>query len=321
MNKLSKVSILSLTAIGCSENASNFDRVVPAVEFTKAAKQGKTDDFSIFNVAYRPEYPSKDNRPRLTSSAGDPSANKGTLPVKSLETVPEGYQLKKSIPIPQTPELEELASLAKQAHREPPPPASSAPYVNGPMTSNPSLWPDEAQSSSLFRDLRAFQPMDVVTITINEVVEGQKKSQTDAQSRFSILAAITNFFGFETDWKNNNLGFDPENVINATTNNVFQGTGQTKRTGSLRGQISAVVLEVLPNGLLRLEGSKIISVDNEEEVMVVSGLARLRDVDAQNRIESSRIANMRIDFYGKGVVADVNSPGWMTRLIRVVWPF
>jgi len=211
----------------------------------------------------------------------------------------------------------------------PPPPGSSSPYYLGQMTANASLWPDESQQSSLFRDLRAFQPMDVVTIVISESVEGQKRTQTDSQSRFSILAAITNLFGFLSPqsatpagtWNQNNPGLDPENLINAQTNSVYQGTGQTRRLGSLKGKLSAMVLEVLPNGLLRLEGTKIISVDNEEEVMVVSGLARLRDIDPLNQLDSSRIANMRIDFYGKGVVGDTTTLGWGTRLVRSLWPF
>ena len=133
----------------------------------------------------------------------------------------------------------------------------------------------------------------------------------------SFLAPV----GDPSRWVSNNDGLDPENLINAQTNSVYQGQGQTKRLGSLRGKLSAVVLEVLPNGLLRVEGTKIVSVDNEEEVMVVSGLARLRDIDPQNQIDSSRIANMRIDFYGKGVAGDITNLGWGTRLVRQIWPF
>ena len=80
-------------------------------------------------------------------------------------------------------------------------------------------------------------------------------------------------------------------------------------------------MEVLPNGLLRIEGSKIISVNSEEEIMVISGLVRQRDVLATNEVASSRIANMRIDFYGQGVVADKQSPGWGARIFDTIWPF
>src|SRR5262249_3697406 len=114
---------------------------------------------------------------------------------------------------------------------------------------------------------------------------------------------------------------DPANLINAETHQKYEGDGETKREGTLKARISAVILEVLPNGLIRLEGTKIVSVDHEEEIMVISGLARPRDIDAGNQIDSSRIANMRIDFYGRGVVAEHTFPGWGARLLRYVWPF
>jgi len=320
-------------------------RVVPALEYSQAVKEGHQKDFSFFEVQKKrqeefeqAELAAAEGRAALAAPAAAPQS--GATRVKALEPTQEeqklkkqGFNLQSSIKVPETEatramEAEFAAAAAVRAGLQPPP-GSSSPYYMGQLSANPSLWPDESQGTSLFRDLRAFQPMDVVTIVINEAVEGQKRTQTDSQSRFTLLAAISNLFGFlgggegaETaKWVSNNAGLDPENLINAQTNSVYQGIGQTRRLGSLRGKMSAVVLEVLPNGLLRVEGTKIISVDNEEEVMVVSGLARLRDIDSLNQLDSSRIANMRIDFYGKGVAGDVTELGWATRLIRKVWPF
>ncbi len=80
-------------------------------------------------------------------------------------------------------------------------------------------------------------------------------------------------------------------------------------------------MELLPNGLLRIEGTKIISINSEEEILVISGLVRQRDITAANQVDSSRIANMRIDFYGQGVIAEQQEPGWGARIFRAVWPF
>lgn len=353
---MKKLSILTVPLLfgGCAE--APVQRVVPAVEYTRAVHSGNQQDFSIFDIAFKERgQGSHQNDPAQPVPVAAPDARAQLMPAgmetKTLQQLQgdprylqQGFQLKNTIKLPETESSLQLASEAS-AQRFPapgaplppgvagippsPPPGSSSPYHLGQMTSNPSLWPDESQQNSLFRDLRAFQPMDVVTIVINESVEGQKKTQTDSQSRFSLLAAVENLFNFlgagtgaeAAKWVATNPGIDPENLINATTNSVYQGLGQTKRLGSLRGKMSAIVLEVLPNGLLRIEGTKIISVDNEEEVMVVSGLARLKDVDSGNQIDSSRIANMRIDFYGRGVAGDVTDVGWGTRLVRKLWPF
>ena len=164
--------------------------------------------------------------------------------------------------------------------------------------------------------------MDVITILVDDDTKGKKKADTKAEGKFDLLAGITNFFGIETkSWASNNAGLDPATMINASTNSKFEGKGDTKREGSLQSQLSGVILEVLPNGVLRLEGSKIVAINDEEEVMVVSGLIRARDINASNQVESSRIANMRIDFYGRGVLADQNTPGWGARLFEYIWPF
>ncbi|HQH28873.1 MAG TPA: flagellar basal body L-ring protein FlgH, partial [Oligoflexia bacterium] len=247
----------------------------------------------------------------------------------------EGYELKKSVnmPSPQIKSLEgavpvQTVMLAGQ-HTSPPPsmlagppPGSAAPYLNGQMTANPSLWPDEAQGAYLFSDYRAFQAMDIITIVINEDTKGQKKAETDAESKYSLLAAIENFFGIEQDkWAANNAYLDPSALINAKTNSKFEGDAETKRSGTLKARISAVIMEVFPNGLMRIEGTKIVSLDAEEEIIVISGLVRARDIDSQNVVDSSRIANMRIDFYGQGLLAENTKPGWGVRVFQTIWPF
>jgi len=340
-------SLCLLAASGCFPDKGV--RVVPAVEYTHAVKDGVAKDYSFFEIAQKRQEEheraeleakqqerSQEREARGALHDGAQAAPAGATSLKTLEQsdnryTEKGLSLKKSITLPETESSRLLQNefAALKATLPAPPVGSSSPYYMGQMTANPSLWPDESQQNSLFRDLRAFQPMDVVTIVINESVEGQKKTQTDSQSRFTLLVALENLFSFlgpgtgenTPTWNANNPGLDEENIINAQTNSIYQGTGQTRRQGSLRGKLSAMVLEVLPNGLLRLEGTKIVAVDHEEEVMVVSGLARLRDIDSLNQIDSARIANMRIDFYGKGVVGDVTQLGWGTRLVRQLWPF
>jgi flagellar L-ring protein precursor FlgH len=82
-----------------------------------------------------------------------------------------------------------------------------------------------------------------------------------------------------------------------------------------------VVAEVLPSGLLRIEGEKIIAVNNEEQIMVISGLVRQRDISSDNEVNASKIAQIRIDYYGNGTVGEAQYGGWLARALRIVWPF
>ncbi len=332
-------TFLVVGAIGCSDGLYEPDlspRLVPAEEFSNSVRAGKGKDFSIFRTvrstheaAERGQLMNPTTPAVMVAGAGaaelkfvgDPKlTSKGFTLKKTMGAQPTAEELQ-AMSAPPQPELAP-ASYQEKGELPGPPPGSAAPYYQGQMTDNPSLWPDEGQGSSLFRDFRAFEPMDIVTIIINEKSEGNKKADTDTESKFSLIAAIKSFFGLETkSWASNNAGLDPSSMIDATTNTKFEGTAETKRSGTLKGKLSAVIMEVLPNGVLRVEGTKIMAVNNEEEIMVVSGLIRNRDIDAVNQVDSSRIANMRVDFYGRGVMAEHQSPGWGARIFEYIWPF
>jgi flagellar L-ring protein precursor FlgH len=186
---------------------------------------------------------------------------------------------------------------------------------------SPSLWRESSGKGGIFHDFRAWKPMDLITIVVQEISEGKKEADTNVINQNSFVAAITNFLGFEKAVPEKIAEVDPTALIDATTNNQFRGQGATIRKGTLKGTISAMVVEVLPSGILRIEGKKIISVNNEEQVMVISGLVRVRDIDSFNSVKSSQIANLRIDYFGNGVVNSVQGPGFLNQMLNIVWPF
>jgi len=196
------------------------------------------------------------------------------------------------------------------------------PLADPTRANSASLWMDESDAYGMFRDLRAFQPMDVITVMIRENNFGKKQADTTTDSKFSIAAGIASLFGLEKKAETYApSGFNPNSMVNANTSSKLDAKGETSRQGSLSGSISAVIMEVLPNGLMRIEGSKIISMNAEEEIMVISGLVRQRDINSDNMIDSNRIANMRIDFYGKGALGEIQEPGWLYGFLKKVMPF
>ncbi len=188
-----------------------------------------------------------------------------------------------------------------------------------------SLWKESRAGNDLWRDFRAWQPMDLITITVSESSEGKKAADTEIKQKSTIELAIEKLFGLENRAKAANdgadSGLDPTALINASSQNDFKGEGKTNRKDTLKAKISAMVAEVLPSGILRIEGQKIIAVNSEEQIMVISGLVRPRDINSENDVASSKIANMRIDYFGKGTVDEAQHGGWASRLIRTLWPF
>lgn len=197
---------------------------------------------------------------------------------------------------------------------------------NGPLSLgdpgvSASLWHESRGGNELFRDDRAWQPMDLITIVVSESSEGSKQADTEVKEKSSISAAIENLLGFEADVKAANKDVALDSLLKAETTNDFKGEGETTRKDSLKARISAMVAEVLPSGIIRIEGERIISVNSEEQVMVISGLVRPRDINSANEVDSSKIANLRIDYYGRGTVGEAQNAGWLGRIIRHVWPF
>ena len=201
----------------------------------------------------------------------------------------------------------------------------SGPLEYGDPGVTSSLWKESRAGNDLFRDFRAWQPMDLITITVDESAEGKKTANTEVKEKSSVAIAIEKLFGIETAVKNANnganSGIDPTSLVSASTQNDFKGEGKTNRKDTLTAKISAMVAEVLPSGILRVEGQKIIAVNSEEQIMVISGLVRPRDINSANEVSSAKIANMRIDYFGKGIVDESQHGGWGSRLLRVIWPF
>jgi flagellar L-ring protein precursor FlgH len=123
-----------------------------------------------------------------------------------------------------------------------------------------------------------------------------------------------------TDWDFGTL--IPRIVKNSTDlrgRDEFKGEGITSRNGKLTMDVTARIEEVLPNGTLRIVGTKRIRVNDEETEITIRGIIRSMDITPDNHIDSSRVADMEVDFKGTGPVAAKATPGILTRLFN--WLF
>lgn len=190
-----------------------------------------------------------------------------------------------------------------------------------------SLW---ARGASLFEDKKARRVNDLVTIIINESTAAQKKASSASARDSSSDYGLTNFFGMNNDFNIQNLpllnGFyRGENIfspnVSGSARSNFKGDGNTSRTGTITGTITAKVVEVLPNGNLVLESRKEIIVNNEKEILVFRGIVRPDDIAPNNTVLSQYVADAQIFLVGEGTIGDKQSQGWLVRFLDKIWPF
>jgi flagellar L-ring protein FlgH len=183
--------------------------------------------------------------------------------------------------------------------------------------SSGSLW--QANSTGLAEDIKARGIGDIITVLISEQASASKQASTGTKRSSSISAGVPKFFGLEkTD-----LGtwMDLANLINANFDSKYDGTGATSRQENLQATMSAKVVDVTPAGNLLIEGRRNVKVNNEDQIIVLTGTVRSRDVSADNTVSSALIADARINYSGKGVISDRQRPGWLTTVFDKFWPF
>lgn len=157
-----------------------------------------------------------------------------------------------------------------------------------------------------------YQAGDIVTIVISEESNAQSKATTSTQKQST--TEVTTGPKIPTFKK-----LIDKFVGKHDVNNTFDGTGTTTRSGRLTGTLTAKVLEVLQNGNLLIEGSRSIMVNGETQIMRVRGVARPRDVDASNSINSKLLADAQIKFDGKGAIGRTSRQGLITKFMDVIF--
>lgn len=196
-----------------------------------------------------------------------------------------------------------------------------------PAELNPGSLFNPASAELLFADNRARRVGDIVRINIVEESKATNKATTDTSRDSSTELGIeylidqrlvnrgVSILGVNTG----QLGETP--LVSARSSSSFKGDGETRRESKITATVGARVVKVMPNGLMQVEGARETRVNNETQIIVVRGLVRSTDIDPDNTILSTHMADATIEFYGMGILADKQRPGWLTRILDNVWPF
>lgn len=187
----------------------------------------------------------------------------------------------------------------------PPPPAAAPAPANG------AIFNASMGYAPLHYGQRWHRVGDLVTVVLTERTTTSKSAESAQQRDGSIALRPPSVGPF---------AFDP-NVLNSGGSSSFNGGGDASQTSSLRGDLTVTIAEVRPNGTALVKGEKLMQFSQGEEWVQLSGIIRLADIDADNRIASPRVADAQITYAGSGAVQRASREGWLSRFFNIVTPF
>lgn len=178
-----------------------------------------------------------------------------------------------------------------------------------------SLYADQ-QSLELFADPRAHRVGDILTITLVESTQASKKAATSTSKKNGNTITSPTVLG-----QGLRIGGKTADSSLAS-NNAFDGDGSSQQSNQLSGEITVTVAQRLSNGALVVRGEKWLTINQGDELVRISGIVRPQDIGNDNIVASSRVADARIEYVGKGTLADSNTRGWLSRFFDSKWmPF
>lgn len=187
-----------------------------------------------------------------------------------------------------------------------------------PASYNPnSLWRNG--SRAFFKDQRAHQVGDILTVKVNFTDKANIANETSRSRANKEDSGIDNFFGrSKLPIINSAL---PTRLFTADSNSSSDGKGEVIRKEALTTNVAGVVTQLLPNGNLVIEGKQEIRVNFEVRELIVAGVVRPEDIESDNTIDSSKIAQARIAYGGRGQITDVQQPRYGQQVLDVLLPF
>jgi flagellar L-ring protein precursor FlgH len=185
-------------------------------------------------------------------------------------------------------------------------PSMSAPVADG------AIFHAAYGYAPLISGMRAAQVGDVVTITLVEKTQAVKanSASTDRNGSISITPPPTG-----------PLDFIKKTDIDISGGSTFAGKGNAAQSNALSGEISVTIAQVYPNGTMLVRGQKMLTLNRGDEMIQISGIIRPADISFDNRVLSTRVADARITYTGKGEIARASRQGWLNKFFSMLSPF
>jgi len=171
-------------------------------------------------------------------------------------------------------------------------------------------------SAGLFEDLKAQRVGDIISVILSERTQSSKTADTEIKKENSVSFDAGTVLGVTPSLGDYNM------QTALTQDRELKGEAGSDQSNSLSGSIAVTISEILPNGLMVVRGEKWMTLNRGEEFIRIQGLIRPEDVQPDNTILSTRLADARITYSGTGDLADANRQGWGARFFNgKYWPF
>src|SRR3954462_10630867 len=181
-----------------------------------------------------------------------------------------------------------------------------------------SLWRNG--SRAFFKDQRAHQIGDILTMRVNFTDKANIANETQRSRTNTENSGITDFAGSKL-LTGSAASVLPGRLLTADGSSSSDGKGSVARQEALQTSVAAVVTQLLPNGNLVVEGKQEIRVNYEIRELIVAGIVRPEDIQSDNTIDSGKIAQARIAYGGRGQITDVQQPRYGQQFMDVILPF
>ena len=189
-------------------------------------------------------------------------------------------------------------------------------YLHSARSTAPTNGPRIDWMTGLAADFRARTVNDLVTVQVIESIVGTGTADSNLDKKSSGTASVTNLFGLESKYPS---WLDPTNIVNTTSDTAFKGSGTTTRASTLTAMMTARVTEVLPNGDLVLEGAREIDINGDRQIVVLTGVVKPNSLSKNNVVPSTLIGQLRIRYFGRGLIKDNLRPGLLIRILNKIF--
>ncbi len=183
-----------------------------------------------------------------------------------------------------------------------------------------SLWRPGARA--FFKDQRASEVGDIITVTINIDEKGDIENTTQRSRTASEDASANSLLGYETSAAALLPSeVDPTSLLDLDSATVNKGSGSVQREEEIELKVAATITQVLPNGNLVLQGRQELRVNFEVRELLVAGIIRPEDITSDNTISFEKVAEARVAYGGRGQITDVQQPRYGQQFLDIIFPF
>ncbi|RUM88513.1 MAG: hypothetical protein DSZ24_03495 [Thermodesulfatator sp.] len=173
-----------------------------------------------------------------------------------------------------------------------------------------------------FEDHRARRVGDLVTIKIVETYQSSQQVANKGARSTGLKAGVGRFLGFEKYLEEHNPRFSASQMFDSSYKYNLNAQSQQSRKTAIQATITARVVQVLPNGNLVVQAKRVVKQDADLEYIVLTGIVRPQDIDADNTVLSTQLSDVTLEYSGRGPNKEViRGPGWVTQLLHWIWLF